>query len=1031
MEERARFKRRKQANPRRKNVLNDEESGLSRGSRGGGGSEEDETPDASPRVGHALLLDDGSEVSRSWRLGDGTEHFVSGRPADESLCHPATIAEYLERSDTAIIYPEAPEELTPLSTPEGASHDEGEHDLAASDSAGLLTCPFCERGYKRVAPLKEHIRFRHRKGAELFACRLCADTFSERAQLQRHMTAHQPIPEKILNDVAGNRKFKCSECGKAFKYKHHLKEHLRIHSGEKPYECSNCKKRFSHSGSYSSHISSKKCIGLLVLNGRAQNKAGSSPKCSTSSSDSPALAHLRHKLENGQLHQQNRLDKSEVMDMHEYRLLMASQHRFGGSDVYSNSFRENPMSIQSSSHSPLQPLAGLGMDLLLPGTLGSLNDVQKVLQMVDSTMCRQNMDKNPEQVSKLRAYMKEIGAQMEEQIIQQAEDPSSPIKSIIDYTLEMVSEAKSVMDDSRLQLETVMKQQTNQTKELGSKEQSSNSQNRPVPYSCHFCKETFPGPIPLHQHERYLCKMNEEIQAVLQPAQPILSSHQGLESSEWLLAKKEHSTSPINPFKDHVSVLNAYLATNTEPNSDELLKISLAVGLPQESVKDWFSRWKKPPPPPEDNGSDPQHILGHSPMSLPVAELTNTDVFPRQFTAGRTGDRTPDALDHNSPLPLNLSSTPSKHSQSSSYTPNSFVLDEVHGDTPLDLSVPKHLTHALIKQTRPNQFSMEPESEPDVPGKILGPDAKKEVLGSDLHQIEKSASPIFGINAFTAGPVYTSLPAHGAFPPPTFMSPTQATYPVLDSMSFLPQMAYTYASRVATFADTQQTSKKPQKTSFQGVLLDGAVDCLSGLDQLTDSELKMKKTDSGMYACDLCDKTFQKTSSLLRHKYEHTGKRPHQCQICKKAFKHKHHLIEHSRLHSGEKPYQCDKCGKRFSHSGSYSQHMNHRYSYCKREAEERQAAQKEAGDPGSEVLMRRSFLEGPMPLGYSEPEDLQEVGATMLRGSVEGRSGPDGHDGSFGEEEEVQMDSASDSNEDKVQRSLEGYTGEILDQED
>lgn len=34
-----------------------------------------------------------------------------------------------------------------------------------------------------------------------------------------------------------NRKFKCTQCGKAFKYKHHLKEHLRIHSGKNNVLC--------------------------------------------------------------------------------------------------------------------------------------------------------------------------------------------------------------------------------------------------------------------------------------------------------------------------------------------------------------------------------------------------------------------------------------------------------------------------------------------------------------------------------------------------------------------------------------------------------------------------------------------------------------------------------------------------------------------------------------------------------------------------------------------------------------------------
>ena len=107
---------------------------------------------------------------------------------------------------------------------------------------------------------------------------------------------------------------------------------------------------------------------------------------------------------------------------------------------------------------------------------------------------------------------------------------------------------------------------------------------------------------------------------------------------------------------------------------------------------------------------------------------------------------------------------------------------------------------------------------------------------------------------------------------------------------------------------------------------------------------------TGVFNCDQCDKTFTKKSSITRHKYEHSGKdnllfqgemnikayftfsdlRPHKCTECDKAFKHKHHLTEHKRLHSGEKPFQCPKCHKRFSHSGSYSQHINHRFSYCK-----------------------------------------------------------------------------------------------------
>lgn len=106
----------------------------------------------------------------------------------------------------------------------------------------FYTCPICGKNLSSSHTYVFHKRIH--TGERPCVCHICGKQFRAPNGLQRHLTeTHDKV-----------RRHSCRLCYKDFANSQNLKQHLRIHTGERPFVCTHCGKRFTQSGSLHVHV---------------------------------------------------------------------------------------------------------------------------------------------------------------------------------------------------------------------------------------------------------------------------------------------------------------------------------------------------------------------------------------------------------------------------------------------------------------------------------------------------------------------------------------------------------------------------------------------------------------------------------------------------------------------------------------------------------------------------------------------------------------------------------------------------------
>uniref|UniRef100_A0A8C6VMH2 Zinc finger protein 574 n=1 Tax=Naja naja TaxID=35670 RepID=A0A8C6VMH2_NAJNA len=141
-------------------------------------------------------------------------------------------------ANSAQIYelPSSPPEDQPLEEepPEASEQPEDKQEIIPL----ALICSVGSSG----ASLSRHQRFAH-KMERRHKCLTCGKMFKKKSHMRNHLLTH-----------TGERPYHCKECGKSFNSPANLQRHRLTHTGERPYRCDICQKCFTQSSTLQQHL---------------------------------------------------------------------------------------------------------------------------------------------------------------------------------------------------------------------------------------------------------------------------------------------------------------------------------------------------------------------------------------------------------------------------------------------------------------------------------------------------------------------------------------------------------------------------------------------------------------------------------------------------------------------------------------------------------------------------------------------------------------------------------------------------------